>query len=106
MRPKLHPEPERIVSSGMLRVDKGVGVIDGVAVGIGVGVGVEVATGSGVVGVAVGVGKSVVPSFDGSASNIIPDPDDVLVAEDVVVVVVEDVVVAPVGVGVGVGWIG
>jgi hypothetical protein len=70
-------------------------VIDGVTVGVGV------ATGSGVIGAAVGVGKSVVPSFDGSASNIISDPDDVLVAEDVVVVVVDDVEIATVGVGVG-----
>ncbi len=48
MRPKLHPEPERRVSSDMLRVGEGVGVIEGVAFGVGVGdgVGVEVATGS------------------------------------------------------------
>ena len=68
------------------------------AVGVGVGVSVEVATGSGVIGVGVGVGKSVVPSFDGSASGIISDPDDVLVVAEVVV---EDVRVAAVGVGVG-----
>ena len=74
-------------------------MIDGVA--FGVGVGVEVATDSRVIGVGVGVGKSVVPSFDGSASNITSTPDDVLVAEDVDVVVVEDVEVVPVGVGVG-----
>src|ERR1700730_7612589 len=80
-------------------VGVGVGVINGVAVGVGVGV--DVATGSGVVGIGVGVGKSVVPSFDGSASNIMSDPDDPLVAEDVaVVVVVADVVVVIVGVGV------
>ena len=70
--------------------------------GVAVGVGVEVATGTEVIGVGAGVGEFVVPSFDGSASNIISDPDDVLVAEDVVVVVVDDVEVA-VGLGVAVG---
>jgi len=68
---------------------------------VAVGVGVEVASGSGVVGIGVGVGKSVVPSFDGSASNIICAPDGVLVGEGVVVAVVDDVAVAAVGVGVG-----
>jgi hypothetical protein len=66
---------------------------------VAVGVGVEVASGSGVVGIGVGVGKSVVPSFDGSASNIISAPDGVLVGEGVV----DDVAVAAVAVGVGVG---
>ena len=60
------------------------------AVGVGVGVA------SKAVGVAVGVGKSLVPSLDGNTSNIISDPNDVLVAEDVA-----DVVVVTVGVGVG-----
>jgi hypothetical protein len=68
---------------------------------VAVGVGVEVASGSGVVGIGVGVGKSVVPSFDGSASNIISAPDGVLVGEGAVVAVVDDVAVAAVGVGVG-----
>jgi len=91
------------VITRIARYGVGVGAIDGAAVGVGVGVGVDVATGSGVVGIGVGVGKSVVPSFDGSASNIMSDPDDVVVAEEVavVVVVVAEVVVVTVGVGVG-----
>jgi hypothetical protein len=102
MRPKLHPEPERIVSSGMLRVGEGVGVINGVAVGVGVGVGV--ATGSGVIGVAVGVGRSVDPSFAGNASiktddEVVdaPEDDEVDVVDDV-----EELEVVELGVGVGV----
>jgi hypothetical protein len=88
-------------------VGEGVGVIDGVAVGVGV----EVVTGSGVIGVAVGVGESVVPSFDGAASNTIVVCDDVVgdgveVAVGVGVDVGVGVAVATVistGVGVGVG---
>jgi len=82
-----------------IAVGEGVGVINGIAVGVGVGV----ATKSEGVGVAVGVGRSVDPSFDGNTSNIISDPDDALVPEEVAVVVVADVEVVTVGVGVGVG---
>jgi hypothetical protein len=80
-----------------VEVGEGVETIGGVAVGVGV----EVVTGSGVIGVAAGVGESVVPSFDGAASNTIVACDDVVV--DGVEVEVEVAVGLGVGVGVGVG---